>query len=632
MQFVAKELNHKPFRPTVLLCGLAAAVCVIVAITHWPGLSAQALSLDDNEYIGGNPLIENPSWASVKQIITEILEPSTVPGSYTPLTMISHMLDYAMGGRLNNLRPFHRTSLILHVANTALVILLVYQLFGSVWPAAMVGLLFGIHPLTVGRVAWVSDRKTVLSAFFALWCLIIYVHYTQKRGWASYSICLLLYVLSLLSKPSGLPLPAVMLLLDYWPLRRLGWRMIWEKVPFFATGAILFIIAYISFNRTAIIVPMREQGIRQTSMILCHNIIFYLYKTFWPMNLTVFYPFPKPLSVSNPKVLASVIGTCVLVLVLLVSWHWTRALVTGWLIFFLAIFPTIGAIGFTDAIAANRFLYLPSIGFLLVLSWILIWFWQSGEVRGRLKLRRNTAFAVVAILAVLEIISTRSYLVYWQDTESHRKYVSKLAPDSAMIHEFAGLALVKEGKDEEAIFHFSEAIRLEPLYHRPYVNFGVMMAKRGDLDEAIAHFVKAIQLKPNNDKAHHNLANALYSKGKIGGAIQHFRESIRLRPNSPKALSRLAWILATSRDAKYRNGTEAVWLAKRACELTNYKEPEILNALAAAYAEIGEYREAVRTIQKAIDLFLSRGNQKRAAEMARLQTLYKTEQPYHTNQ
>ncbi|UCF00168.1 MAG: tetratricopeptide repeat protein [Planctomycetota bacterium] len=629
---MAKELNHKPFRPTVLLCGLAAAVCVIVAITHWPGLSAQALSLDDNEYIGGNPLIENPSWASVKQIITEILEPSTVPGSYTPLTMISHMLDYAMGGRLNNLRPFHRTSLILHVANTALVILLVYQLFGSVWPAAMVGLLFGIHPLTVGRVAWVSDRKTVLSAFFALWCLIIYVHYTQKRGWASYSICLLLYVLSLLSKPSGLPLPAVMLLLDYWPLRRLGWRMIWEKVPFFATGAILFIIAYISFNRTAIIVPMREQGIRQTSMILCHNIIFYLYKTFWPMNLTVFYPFPKPLSVSNPKVLASVIGTCVLVLVLLVSWHWTRALVTGWLIFFLAIFPTIGAIGFTDAIAANRFLYLPSIGFLLVLSWILIWFWQSGEVRGRLKLRRNTAFAVVAILAVLEIISTRSYLVYWQDTESHRKYVSKLAPDSAMIHEFAGLALVKEGKDEEAIFHFSEAIRLEPLYHRPYVNFGVMMAKRGDLDEAIAHFVKAIQLKPNNDKAHHNLANALYSKGKIGGAIQHFRESIRLRPNSPKALSRLAWILATSRDAKYRNGTEAVWLAKRACELTNYKEPEILNALAAAYAEIGEYREAVRTIQKAIDLFLSRGNQKRAAEMARLQTLYKTEQPYHTNQ
>ncbi len=629
---MAKELNHKPFSERVLLGGLVVVVCTVVVITHWPGLSAQALSLDDNEYIGGNPLIEYPSWGSVKRIITEVLEPSTVPGSYIPLTMISQMLDYAMGGRLGNLQPFHRTSLILHIANTALVIVFIYQMFGGIWPAAMVGLLFGVHPLTVGRVAWLTERKTVLSAFFALWCLVFYARYARKRGWGALSICLLMYVFSLLSKPSSLPLPAVMVLLDYWPLRRLGRRVIWEKVPFFATGALFFIIAYLSFKRTAPIVTMGEPSIMRIPMILCHNIIFYLYKIFWPVNLTVFYPLPRPLSPSNPMVLAGVVGSCVLVVILVVSWRWTRALMTGWLIFFVAIFPTMGVIRFTYAIAANRFLYFPSIGYLLILSWALSRLWRSTEVSDRLNLRRITTFLVVAILAILEIISARCYLVHWEDTASHFRHVSKFTPNSAKIHAYTGLALAKEGKKKEAIFHLSEAIRLEPNYHKPHINLGIMLAQRGDLDKAIAHFVKAIQLKPNNGKAHHNLANVLYSKGKIGGALKHYRESLRLKPNSPLILGGLAWILATSRNAEHRDGAEAVRLAKHACELTNYKEPEILNILAAAYAEVGHFAEAVPTAQKAIDLYLSRGNKKRANDIAKLRELYKAGQPYRANQ
>ncbi|MHC4158288.1 MAG: tetratricopeptide repeat protein, partial [Planctomycetota bacterium] len=553
-------------------------------------------------------------------------------GSYMPITMISQMLDYVMGGRLDNLRPFHRTSLILHMANTVLVIVLIYQIFGGIWPAAMVGLLFGIHPLTVGRIAWVTERKTVLSAFFALWCLVLYLRYSRKQSWVVLSICFLMYVLSLLSKPSSLPLPVVMLLLHYWPLRRPGRRVIWEKVPFFAIGAFFSVIAYISFERTAVIVPMGEHGLLRVPLILCHNIIFYLYKIIWPANLTIFYQFPKPLSLSNPMVLAGVVGSCLLIVILLVSWRWTRALVTGWLIFFVALLPMSGVIEFTDVIVANRFLYLPSIGYLLILSWILTGLWQSSEIRGRLNLRRITIVIIVTILSILEIISTRSYLVHWQDTESHRKHVSKLAPDSAMIHEFVGLALVKEGKNEEAMSHFSKAIRLEPTYHRPYVNLGVMLAQRGDLDKAIEHFVNAIQLKADNDKAHHNLANAFYSKGNISSAIKHYRESLRLKPNSPKTLSGLAWILATSREAEHRNGAEAVRLAKQACERTNYREPETLNVLAAAYAEVGQFAEAVLTAQKAIDLYLSRGNKKRANDIAKLRELYKAGQSYHTNQ
>lgn len=629
-----KKANDKRFGQRVLLGGLAAVVCIVVAMVHWPALSCRALSLDDSEYIGGNPLVENPSWSSVKRIVTEVLKPSTVAGSYIPLTMISQMLDYAMGGRMNNLRPFHRTSLILHTANTALVILLMYEVFGGVWPAAIVGLLFGIHPLTVGRITWVADRKTALSAFFALWCLVLYVRYTHKQNWWRLGVSLLMYVLSLLSKPSSLPLPAVMLLLDYWPLGRLSWRAIREKTPFFAVGAVSFIISYISFKRTAPLVLMGEEGIMRVVMIVCHNIIFYLYKIIRPvnLNLSVFYQFPKPLSLSNPMVLAGVVGSCVLIVVLLASWRWTRALVTGWLIFFVAIFPTIGVIGFTDAIAGDRFLYLPSIGYLLILSWMLNRLLGGEEVKGFLRQRRVIVLAVVMIVSILEIIYTRAYLVYWRDTEGHRKYVSKLAPDSAQIHEFAGLALVKEGKDEEATYHFSEAVRLEPRYYRPYVNLGVMLARRGELDEAIEHFNEALRLKPDNDEAHHNLGQALYSKGDIAGAIKHYRESLRFVSNSPKTLGALAWVLATSGAAEYRDGAEAVELAKKSCELTAYKEPELLNVLAAAYAETGQFREAVRTIEQTIDLCISSGSIERARELAKLRELYRAGQPYRLNQ
>lgn len=591
------------------------------------------LSLDDNFYLRESPLIANPSWSSVRQIITEVLEPSTVGGAYAPVTMISQMLDFVMGGREENLRPFHRTSLILHVVNTALVIVFIYQLFGNAWVAAMVGLVFGVHPLTVGRIAWLTDRKTVLSTFFALWCLVLYVRYAGSRGWWTYGVCLLMYVLSLLSKPTTLPLPAVMLLLDYWPLRRrLGWQLILEKLPFFAAGVICFAVAYISFKHTVPIVAIGEPGVMRIPKIVCHNIIFYMYKMFWPVNLSVFYPFPKLLSVSNPTVLASVIGSCVLIAILLLSWRWTRALLTGWLIFFVAIFPTLGVIGFTDAIAANRFVYLPSIGFLLVLSWVLSQLWRSAEEGSHLSIRRAAIFAMVLIATGLEIIATRSYLVHWQDSESHHRYICKIAPNSSKIHDFVGVALAKQGKDKEAEIHFTEAVCLDHNYHTPYVNLGVMLAKRGDLDGAITHFVRAVQLKPTNDKAHYNLGQGLFLKGDIPGAIKHYRESLRLEPDSPETLNGLSWILATSSKDKFRDGAEAVQLAKRACELTSYRNPEMLNTLAAAYAEVGDFTEAVKVAQKAIDLYLLTGGQKRAKYIVRLQKLYKAGQRYRANQ
>ena len=190
-----------------LLIALIVAVCVAVVIAHWPALSANALSFDDTQYLTENLLVQSPGWASAKQFLTEVLEPSTVRGYYQPLTMISLMVDYALGGRADNLMPFHRTSLILHAANTALVIVLLYLLFGQAPVAAAVGLLFGLHPMTVEPIPWMSERKTLLAAFFALCCLVAYVRFKHKGNWRLYVCCLVLYLLALMSKPTSVPLP-----------------------------------------------------------------------------------------------------------------------------------------------------------------------------------------------------------------------------------------------------------------------------------------------------------------------------------------------------------------------------------------------------------------------------------------
>ena len=208
---------------------LTAIVCAAVCVTHWPVLSARALTFDDEQYFTENVLVQKPGIESAKRFLGEVLKPSTVAGYYQPLTMISLMIDYRLGGREGDLLLVHRTSLILHIMNTALLIIFVYHLFGVPWAAAAGGLLFGLHPMTVEPVAWISERKTLLATFFSLWSLIFYVRFARSGDLKVYFGCMTAYILALMSKPTSVPLPILMLLLDFWPLRRLNKRAVWEK-------------------------------------------------------------------------------------------------------------------------------------------------------------------------------------------------------------------------------------------------------------------------------------------------------------------------------------------------------------------------------------------------------------------
>jgi tetratricopeptide (TPR) repeat protein len=529
---------------SVLLAILIASVVAAVLFVYWPALSAQALYIDDYQYVVNNPLIRSPGWASASRFLSEVLTPSTVEGYYQPLSMISLMLDFSLGGRENNLMPFHRTSLALHAANTALIIVLLYMLFGRPWIAAAVGLLFGLHPITVETIPWVGERKTLLAAFFAFWCLILYVRYAQKGSWKFYIGCFLLYLLALMSKPTSTPLPLLMLLLDFWPLNRLKWRTVIEKIPFFAVGCIFAIITFISQTRTAGTGLPSELGAQRVFLTLCHNIIFYLFNIIWPFNLSPHYSVPAPLGISNPMVLAGVVGTVILISLLLLSIRWTRAALTGWLFFFLAILPAMQLIGFSHVIAADKFAYLPAFGLLMILAALSIAL-KSKINSSKFKIPVSVVMTLlILILASAESFGVRRYLANWQTSKGLYGYVLARNPDSAPFHLGMAVALQSEGKLAEAVEHFRQVMRLEPnLPSAPY-NLANALRQQGKYDEAVVCYRRALQLQPNDANYYNNLGTVLAMQGKLDDAAASFNLALRIDPNNVGVHYNLALLLS----------------------------------------------------------------------------------------
>jgi tetratricopeptide (TPR) repeat protein len=519
LEIVLTQSSEKLELPAVIV----AVVCTVVIATHWPALSAKAVSFDDQQYMVDNPLVQNPGWPSAKRFLTEILEPSTVNGYYQPLAMISLMLDYAAGGNEKNLRPFHITSLALHTANTALIIVLLYMLFGNIWAAAAAGLLFGVHPMTVEPIPWVGERKTLLAAFFAFWSLIFYVRYSRSGNWKSSVGCFLMYLLALMSKPTSIPLPAVMLSMDYWPLKKISVKSLLEKVPLFILGAIFAVITYISQHRTAGTVAPTEFGPGHILLVLCHNIIFYLFKIILPINLSSHYAFPKPFGLSSPMVLAGVIGTCILIAILLVSLRWTKAAMTGWLIFFVAIFPTMGTVGFTNVIASDKFAYLPSVGLLMILTSFLIWLGKNTKVK-------VAAAIAVLLLASAEAAATQRYLEYWQDSITLINHMLVLAPDAAPLYNSRGSAYHDRGDLDQAIADYTKAIEIDPLNVEGYINRGAAHLSKNQMDLAISDYNKSIEISPRYAEAYNNRGLVYMSKGQLDQAISDFNKSIEINP------------------------------------------------------------------------------------------------------
>jgi protein O-mannosyl-transferase len=445
--------------------------------------------------------------------------------------------------------------------------------------------------LTVEPIPWIGERKTLLASFFALWCLLIYVRYTYKNKWSLLAGCAVMYVLSLMAKPTTTPLPVLLLLLDFWPLRRPIKKALIEKIPLFVIMVISAVITVISQSRTASIITPDKYGPTRILLILCRNIIFYLYKIIWPANLSSHYAFPMPFDISAPMMLAGVIGTCVLLPALLISLRWTRSLLTGWLFFFVGILPTTGPIGFTNVIASDKYVYLPSVGLLMIFTWLLGLLW--GSVRGLL-VRRIIIVVFILALAGSESIATRRYSTCWQTTE--------------------GL--------------FSHMLALTPNSYTLQCSYGCVLFKEGRAGEAAEHFAKTLQFNPEYLPALNNLGAAYGAQGKTRQAIICYNKVLELEPNNIDALNNLAWIRATEEDPNYRNSEDAIRLATDACKLANYEKPYLLDTLAAVYAASGRFGEAATTAEKALEQARSLGDKELANEIRKRLYLYQAGQPY----
>jgi len=530
------ETKAQTLSPRIIV-GLLLAVGFVVGLAHWPALSARALCFDDHQYLVDNPLVKTPS-----------LSPTTVYGYYQPLTMISLMIDYAFAKSADNLTPFHTTSLVLHIANTLLIIVLLYLLFGNIWISAGVGLLFGVHPMTVETIAWVGERKTLLSAFFAFWCLIAYVLYQRRLSRRCYILCLLAYVLAMMAKPISLTLPLIMLLMDFWPFKRLSKKTIFEKIPLFILMGFFAAVTVISQKLSCRIeLPGGEHSVLQIFYVFCHNIMFYPLKMIWPVNLSAHYAFAGPLDFSDTMIRVGVIGTGVLLLLLLLSLKFTRAPVTSWLIFFIAILPTMQVLKFSDVIASDKFAYLPSVGLLILLTWSL------GKLANSIKGKAAALCVALGILVLAlaaggEIFATRKYLAYWSKTETLYPYMLKFAPRAPSLHFNLAYALHSQNRLEEALEEYRRTIELDPNDGSAHHNLAMVLEERGFLDEAVKEYLLAIKYMPDPANAHSSLATLLNKQGHTEEAISHLQQALAISPEHGPSHFNLAMILVSRGD------------------------------------------------------------------------------------
>ena len=601
-------MSVEPRRP---IADLLTCLClaVVTAAVYAPVRQHQFLILDDVEYVTGNAQVQNGlrlqslAWAFTH----------SHSANWHPLTWISHMLDCQVWG----LDPggHHLTNLLIHAVNATLLFLVLKAMTGTRWRSAVVAALFAWHPLHVESVAWVAERKDVLSAFFWLLTLAAYWRYVRQPHWQRYLLVVLCYALGLMAKPMLVSLPFVLLLLDYWPLERFApvasrstlrvvGRLFWEKLPLFLLAAASSIVTFVVQRRAGAFDASEgvSFSLRLANALL--NYCAYVLKAVWPVDLAVFYPFRTMIvgwQVAGSAVLLGVVTA------LVIASRRARFLAVGWLWYLGSLVPVIGLVQVGAQGMADRYTYIPLIGIFIMLAWGV-----ARVVERQPRWRIEAVLGAGGLLAAC-LVCTWMQLRYWADSKTLFEHTLSATPESAFVHFALGDTLKSQHDIDGAIRHYVEAVRLGPPNYKNALHLGGILLLRGRAEEAAVQFQEALRLNPGSPDAHGDLAEALAQQGKLDQALAHFREALRLKPDLLDAQNNLAWLRATETNSQYRDGAEAVRLAERAAELTGRKKPSILDTLAAALAETGRFDEAVQTAEQALALSRSM-NQTQAVE------------------
>jgi Flp pilus assembly protein TadD len=500
-----------------------------------PVLRCDFINMDDPDCVTENLHVQN---GINRESLMWAFQNTDQHAYWIPITWLSHMLACQFFG----LAPWghHLLNVLLHAANTALVFLLLRRLTGTFWRSIFVAALFGLHPMLVESVAWVTERKDVLSTFFGLLALIFYARYAkaESNGFFPSSIlhplsspayCLSFgcLALGLMSKPMLVTWPFVMLLLDYWPLERFGQvriqRLVIEKTPFLLIAAIAGIVTYQVQKHGGTVIPFDRLPIGAR----CENALIsycrYLGKLFWPAHLAVFYPHP----IYWP--LWEVLGaTILLVGISMFAWLMRRSrpfMLMGWLWFCGTLVPVIGLVQAGGQAMADRFAYIPSLGLFIMVIW-------GGYELTRRQESRTLALSAAGVAALILCSGlTWQQLGYWRNSVTLMQHALSVTRNNCVAHNILGYTLQKKGRIDEAISQYQEAIQIRPEYAEAHYNLGVALFEKGQIDEAINQFDQAVHLNPYDAGAFNNFGSALYSKGRIDEAISKFQESMRLDPD-----------------------------------------------------------------------------------------------------
>jgi tetratricopeptide (TPR) repeat protein len=487
------------------------------------------INYDDNEYITENSNIksginaENIKWAfSV-----------FVSKNWHPLTLISHMLDWSFFGA--NASGHHLVSLLLHIGAVIFLFLFLYKTTNNIWPSAFAAAIFALHPLRVESVAWIAERKDVLSMFFGIACLWAYAFYVELPKLSRYLLCLILFALALMSKPMLVTLPFILMLLDYWPLNRWGKalfapmesrhqltsRLVWEKVPFILLTIVFSILTFWAQNKGNAVTSIDRLhfSVRLDNAIVSY--MAYLEKIFWPVNLAVFYPYET--SFSLWKVLIS--GIIILLITLAVLYYIKKLpfLFVGWFWYLGTLIPVIGLVQVGSQAMADRHTYLPSIGIAVGLAWVIPFMIKKEEMHK--KVLFPAACAAIILLAVL----TWNQCGYWKNSIKLWSHALRVTKDNYLAHNNRGAAYATLDHYRLAILDYNEAIRLKPDYADALNNRGTAYANLNQYMMAIADLDKGIHLNPDAVAAYNNRGTAYAKLGKYQSAILDYNKSIILK-------------------------------------------------------------------------------------------------------
>jgi len=539
---------------------IAALLALATIALYWPATRCDFINFDDSIYVTENPHVQGGfSWEGVKWAFCDTEQVV----NWHPMTMMSHMLDCQLFG----LKPWghHLTSVLLHAVNAVLVFVWLRRLTGVLWRSALVAAVFGLHPSHVESVAWVAERKDVLSTFFGLLALVFYTGYAQKRARVErresrakpaipaldprpstldYSLALLFFALGLMSKPMLVTWPFVMLLMDYWPLQRVTsgpWlvarvrRLVWEKIPFFALAAAMSIVTFVVQKHADVSTPIENLPLGARSGNALISYCRYLGKLFWPADLAFFYPHPGKWPLEQ-VVLAGglILGLTVLFIVQRRRYPF---LLTGWLWYCGTLVPVIGLVQVGNQAMADRYTYVPSLGVLILAIWGVY------ELTHRWRYHELALSAAGCAAVVLCFGMTRQQIGYWKDDETLFRHALEVTENNYVAYNNLGVTLEKKGQTDAAIRQYQEAIHVKPDDVEAYLNLGGILGANGQTDAAIHQFQEAVRLAPDDALAHYNLGTALGVKGRIDEAIRQFQEAIRLKPDYPEARHNLAHAL-----------------------------------------------------------------------------------------